>query len=722
MTTETQNNDQPPTSDSRLFGEFTWPTYEEWRTMVERQLKGEPFEHKLITQTYEGIPVQPLYRQEDQQAWPHLNSMPGFPPFVRGITALGHVHRPWAVCQELPYRTPHEFNWAMRHDLERGLDMVNLVLDKATLFGQDPDEANIGDVGRGGVSIATVDDLATALHKIDLEEIPIFMQASSAALPMTALLMALIRRQGKSTKKLRGCIGMDSLHTLVTEGAFPRSLAGAYDRMAQLMIWAKKYAPQMHTVNIHSQPYHNGGGSAVQEVAFVLATAVEYLRELLDRGLAIDHVAQRICFSFSIGSNFFMEVAKLRAARLLWAKAVTAFGGSPSSQKMSIHVRTSAWNKTIFDPYVNMLRATVEGFAGAIGGADSMHIGPFDEPLGLPDAFARRIARNSHLILQHESHLNKVIDPAGGSWYVETLTDAIARQAWALFQQVERMGGMGQALLAGFPQAQIAQTAAQRTGNIATRRDIFVGTNMFANLAENPSEVHQIDYEDLHKRRANYIVQHRTSLDNISNTIVLQKLVEVLNAELDNAIEAAIEAALAGATLGEIAKTLRTGDEIPTTIEPISPYRATETFESIRVASEIYRARTGSRPQVFLANMGPLAQHKARADFAADFFQVGGFEVVTNGGFATVRLAARAAIETEAPVIVICSSDESYPAIVPRLTRTIKRAEPKRIVIVAGRPGDQRDIYQKAGVDDFIHLGVNVYDKLFSLQHRLGII
>jgi methylmalonyl-CoA mutase len=417
-----------------------------------------------------------------------------------------------------------------------------------------------------------------------------------------------------------------------------------------------------------------------------------------------------------------MEVAKLRAARLLWAKAVAAFGGSRLSQKMTIHVRTSAWNKTIFDPYVNMLRATVEGFAGSIGGADSIHIGPFDEPLGLPDAFSRRIARNSHLILQHESHLNKVIDPAGGSWYVETLTDAIARQAWALFQQVERMGGMGQALLAGFPQAQIAQTAAQRTGNIATRRDVFVGTNMFANLTENPSEVHQIDYEDLHKRRANHIVQHRTSLDNLSNTIVLQKLVEVLNAELDNAIEAAIEAALAGATLGEIAKTLRTGDEIPTTIEPITPYRATETFESIRVASEIFRARTGSRPQVFLANMGPVSQHKARADFTVDFFQVGGFELVNNDGFSTVRLAARAAIETDAPVIVICSTDETYPTIVPRLTRTIKRAEPKRIVIVAGRPGEQRELYQKAGVDDFIHLGVNVYDKLFSLQHRLGII
>ena len=723
MTTAKQSKSQLRANGDQLFDQFEWPSYEEWRSIVEKQLNGASFEQKLITRTYEDIDIHPIYGQQEEQDWPHLHSLPGFSPYVRGTTALGNTRRPWGVCQELPYRTPAEFNWAVRHDLERGQTMVNLVLDKATLFGLDPDEAQVGDVGRGGVSIATVDDLATALLKIDLEQVPIFMQASSAALPMTALLIALMRRQGKSTKNLRGCIGMDSLQTLVSEGTFPRSLKGAYDRMAHLTIWAKKYAPQLRTVNVHGQPYHNGGGNAVQELAFVIATATEYVRELLARGLSIDDVARRMCFSFSLGSNFFMEVAKLRAARLLWAKVVAAFGGDENSQKMSIHVRTSAWNKTIFDPYVNMLRTSVEAFAGIIGGCDSLHVGPFDEALGLPDAFSRRIARNTHLILRHESHLNKVIDPAGGSWYLETLTNELARRAWKLFQEVEQKGGMGQALFEGFPQAQVARTASQRAANIAKRKDVFVGTNMFANPNEEPLEVPQVDYEALHARRANYVVQHRTSLDNTSNTIVLYKLVEVLDAQWEDTIEAAIDAAMAGATLGELAKTLRTGDEVATTIEPIRPYRATEAFESLRVANEVYESRTGLPPQVFLANLGPIPQHKARADFATDCFQAGGFQIVSNDGSPTVRAAARAAIDSGAPVIAICSSDETYPGLVPRLTRTVKRACPDTIVILMGRPAaDQEKTYRKAGVDDFIHLGADLFDKLLNLQKKLGIV
>lgn len=722
MAETAQPNSQPAIQTDRLFEEFPYPSYEEWRDIVEAQLKGAPFEKKLVTPTYEDINIQPIYRQEDQADWPHLNSQPGFPPYVRGTQALGHALTPWFVSQELPYRTPAEFNRAIRNDLERGQTAINMVLDKATLFGQDPDEAQVGDVGQGGLSIATVDDLATALSRIDLEQVPIFVQASSAALPMTALLMALVRRQGKSTARVRGCIGMDSLQTLVREGTFPRSLSGAYDRMAHLMTWVIKHAPQVRTVMVHSQPYHDGGGSAVQELAFTLATAVEYVRELLARGLSINDVARRTCFSFSIGSNFFMEIAKLRAARLLWAKAVAAFDGSPEAQKMTLHVRTSAWNKTIYDPYVNMLRTTVEALAGSIGGCDSMHVGPFDEALGLPDEFSRRIARNTQLILMHECRVNKVVDPAGGSWYVESLTDALARKAWALFQEVERKGGMGRALQEGFPQAQVAQTAARRAANIAKRKDIFVGTNMFVNLADNPLEVSQIDYEALHKKRAGYVARYRTSLDNTSNTLVLHKLADILEAEGDQIIESAIEAALAGATLGEIARTLRTGDHVITTVEPIRPQRGMEMFESLRVASGVHRAQTGSRPCVFLANMGPVAQHKARADFAADFFEVGGFEVIGNDGFRTVHKAATAALESDAPVVVICSTDETYPKLVPRLARTIKRKKPETMIFVAGRPGEYAEQFQAAGVDDFIYLGVDVYDKLFNLQRKLGIV
>ena len=714
MTTDSQNKE-------RLFAEFPHPSYEEWRRLVEQQLKGAPFEKKLVTRTYEDIEVQPMYRQEDVADLPHLGSAPGFPPYVRGATALGYLLKPWAIGQELPYSTVDEFNSALRYDLERGQTAVNLRPDKATLLGQDPDEAQIGDVGRDGVSIATVDDLARALAGIDLVKVPIFIQAHSAALPTTALLIALLRRQGKSTEKLQGSIEMDPLGILARAGTFPRSIAGAYDRMAHLMAWAKAHAPHLQTVTVHGQPYHDSGGSAVQELAFVLATAVEYVRELLARNLTIDEVAPRIRFSFSIGSTYFMEVAKLRAARMIWAKVVEAFGGHEASQSMSMHVRTSAWNKAVYDPYVNMLRTTIEAFAGSVGGCDSMHVGAFDEAIRPPDEFSRRIARNTQLILQQECYLTRVIDPAGGSWYVENLTGAIAQKAWALFQEVEKRGGMSQALPAGFPQEQVAQTAAQRATNLATRKDILVGVNMYLNLAEKPLEDNKPDYEALHKKRSNYVAQYRTSLNNTQSTLVLEKLSNILNAAPAHVMEAAIEAALAGATLGEIARTLRSGDEVKITIEPLPIQRRAEMFETLRAAAEAYQAQTGSPPQVFLANMGPLPQHKARADFAAGFFQIGGFEVIGNEGFSTPEAAAQAALASGAPVVVICSTDQTYPELVAPLTRAIKATRPETMVILAGYPADQVEAHKAAGVDDFIQIRANTYEILSNLQQKLGI-
>ncbi|MBI1878750.1 MAG: acyl-CoA mutase large subunit family protein [Chloroflexi bacterium] len=665
---------------NRLLSEFPHLTYEVWRQAAEQALKGAPFDKKLITPTYEGIDLQPIYRQEDVAGLPHLNSWPGFSPYVRHSRASGSVGEPWLICQELPYSTAEEFNNALRHDLARGQTAIHLLLDKATLLGQDPDEAWVGDVGQGGLSIATLDDLAKALAEVDLERIPIYVNASSAAQPTTALLMALVRRQGKSTAKLRGGIEMDPLGSLAREGTFPRSIAGAYDRMAELMAWAKTHAPQLTTVTVHGQPYHDGGGHAVQELAFVLATAVEYVREMLARNLAIDDIAWHIRFSFSVGANYFMEVAKLRAARWLWAKVVSAFGGSAAAQKMTLHVRTSAWNKTVYDPYVNMLRATTEAFAGVVGGCDSLHVSCFDEAIGLPNEFSRRLARNTHLILQQESHLTRVIDPAGGSWYVEKLTAQVAEQAWRLFQEVERQGGLGQALEAGFPQAQIAQTAAQRAANLAQRRDILVGTNMYPNLGEKPVEARTPDYEALHKKRAAYVGEYRTVLDNKRSTLVLEKLSHMLNSPPDQVMEAAIEAALAGATLGEIARTLRTGDE------------------------------------------GPIPQHRARADFSTSFLQVGGFEVIGNEGFATVDAAAQAALASGALLVVICSSDETYPELFAPLTQQIKAAKPETLVLLAGYPAGQVGAYQAAGVDEFIHLRANVYETLAGLQRKLGVV
>ncbi|MCG3210971.1 MAG: Methylmalonyl-CoA mutase [Anaerolineae bacterium] len=714
-----ETNSTPPSNSSRLLlEEFTPPTLEEWQAEAERSLKGRPLE-KLITKTYEGIDVQPMYRRADAADLPYLNSLPGFAPYLRGSAAAGYTTAPWLISQEIPYSTAADFNSALRYDMERGQTAVHLPLDQASQLGHDPDEALPGSVGADGVSIATVDDLAAALEGIDLEQTPLFFGATSAAVPTAALLFALVKRQGRDTANLRGSLEMDPLGTLARTGQLPRSVAGAYNVMAHLLRWSLLNAPHFLVVTVHGQPYADAGASAVQELAFVLATATEYLRQMIERGLSVNDVAPRLRFSLSVGGNYFMEVAKLRAARLVWAKVVKAFGGSDDAQKLTLHARTAAGNKTVYDPWVNMLRVTTEAFAGAVAGVDSLHTGHFDEAIGQPDEFSRRIARNTQIILQNEAHLSKVVDPAGGAYTVEKLTDDVARRAWTLFQQVEQQGGMAAALSAGFPQGQVAQVAAARTKNLATRKDVLVGTNRYPNLIETVPPARHPDHAALHQTRSQAIAEYRTGLSNEQNTAVLAALARVLDAKDEAVLAAAIDAALAGATLGELARTLRHGDETVTSVTPLALYRAAAPFEALRDFAEDYATEHGHRPRVFLANLGPIPQHKARADFATDFFQVGGFEVLNNNGFAAPDAAAQAALDSGAPIVVICSTDDDYPQAVPPICRQVKAANPDVTVVLAGYPADQIEAHKAAGVNEFIHVRADVVDVLGRLQGKL---
>ena len=698
------------------FSEFPPTPYEEWRKVVDKFLKGAPFEKRLITKTYEEIDLQPMYRREDVAGLPHLDSLPGFAPYLRGTSPLGYVTQSWDVAQELPCATPAEFNAALCADMSRGQNAVNLVLDHPTLSGVDADQAEAAQVGKGGLSISSVADLAQALNGVDLETTPIYIQASASALTFTALLAALVKQQGKSLAKVRGAVGMDPLSQLARDGHLSRDLDGIYGVMAQLTGWAVANAPQLQTITVQGHPYHNGGASTTQELAFALATAVEYIRAMQNRGLSIDDIAPRIRFSLSVGTNFFMEIARLRAARLLWAKIVKAFGGSDEAQKMSLHARTSSWNQTVYDPHVNLLRATTEAFSSAVGGCDSLHISPFDELLRTPDEFSRRIARNTHTVLREESHITRTVDPAGGSWYVENLTDSVGRKAWALFQDIEKQGGMVKALEAGWPQKQVADTAAKRAANIAKRKDIFVGSNMYPNLKETRLEPEAVDFAARQATRATALSQYRANAYADKKQAALDAL-----AQGGNKVEAAIQAALAGATLGEIAQAARADAKARVTITPICAYRGAQAFETLREAAEAFVARTGQRPQVFLATMGPLTQHKGRADFATAFLAVGGIETIYPAGFETADEAADAALASGAPAVVICSTDPTYPELVPPLAQKLKQANPGLIVLLAGYPADHVEAFKAAGVDDFIHLAANCQSLLSTLQKKMGV-
>ncbi|MCM3081350.1 methylmalonyl-CoA mutase family protein [Brevibacillus invocatus] len=699
-----------------LFQDFSVPTYDQWREEAEKSLKGASFDAKLLTKTYEGITLQPIYRKEDVQNLPHVAGVPGAAPYVRGTNALGYVTRGWEVSQEIPATSPKAFNEAAKHDLERGQTMLNLVLDRAALSGLDPNASVANTAVDHGVSIFHREDLDTAFSGLNLETLPLFLHTGYVALPMLALLLSHVEKAGADTSKLRGFVGADPLGTLLAEGQLPCSIQKCYDDLAQVTHWADQNAPHLRTIHVQSHPYHNSGANAVQELAFSLATAVEYIRALMERGLSIEQIAPKIQFSFSIGSQSFMEIAKLRAARLLWSTIVEAYGGSAEAQKMNIHARTSAWNKTVLDPYVNLLRASTEAFSAIIGGIDSLHVSAFDEVIRPANEFSRRIARNTQIILEQEAHLSKVADPAGGSWYVEWLTDALAEKAWRLFQQVEEQGGMLRAIEVDFPQSEIEQIAMKKSESIAQRKDRIVGTNMYANIQEQPIAT---DADTaIYQERLACLKAHIESHD---QEAILESW-KAKKSVAQDVMQQAVQAANSGATLGTLTKAWIDDQIQAATVRPLRIHRAAEAFESLRSRAEKHLQKTGDRPQVFLASVGPLAKHKARADFSAEFFAVGGFEVLRPDPVTKAEEATKAAVASGASIVVICSDDESYPSFVEEMARLFKTSKPDAILLLAGLPASEEiNVYKAAGVDDFIHVRSNCYQMLHDLQERIGV-
>ena len=715
------NSPGPQTADNKLLAEFSPVGYEDWKKLVQSELKDAPFDKKMFTATYEGIQLRPIYRREDAATLAHVNSLPGFAPFVRGAHAAGYVKEPWKVSQEIAYSNPADFNNAARNSISRGLNALNMVLDQATRNGHDPDWAAPEQVGFGGLSIATLDDLSRALDGIDLEKTFLLVRSGASAMPFAALLVALARKRKKTPTALRGCVEMDPLAVLAHEGKLPQSMDGAYREMASFTRWAAERAPHLQTICVHSRAWHEAGANAVQELAFTLATALEYFRAMDQRELGVDVVAPRTRFAITVGVNFFMEIAKLRALRMLWSRLVSALGGNENSQKLTLHVRTSQWNKTVYDPYNNMLRTTVEAFAGVLGGCDSMQVGAFDEVLRRPDDFSQRIARNTQLVLQKECHLDHVIDPAGGSWFVENLTAELANRAWALFQEVEKLGGMEAALRAGFPQKTVAATAGEKLKAVTRRRDSIVGVNQYANPKEQPLERPLVDAKAFHKHRVQQVASYRTSLEEEESEVVLQKLAKVVNSKGTELFEACVDAVLAGATLGEITRAVRISDSICPPVTPVCITRAAAPIEKLRAAMDRYVARTQERPQAFLCNMGSLKEHKARADFSRGFLGVGGYDVLSPEGFKTPEAAAEAFAKSKARIAVFCSTDDNYPTLVPALIKALREKRADAIIILAGYPQDHIEAFKQAGVDDFIHIRADALETLSKLHSKLGI-
>ncbi|MGF1482730.1 MAG: methylmalonyl-CoA mutase family protein [Opitutales bacterium] len=696
---------------TKLLDGFQAPTYDEWKSAAEALLKGAPFEKKMLTPTPEGITLQPIYRREDAAAKGLLGGPgPGQGDFLRGTQALGYRQETWEAAQEIPCSSPEAFNEALLAALNRGQNAINLLLDIATQNGVDPDGARDGEVGACGVSIATVGDVAKAFEGVYLTAVPLHVQCGASALPFASLLHAHLKFSGVDPQAMRGSLGTDPIGILARAGRLESSLEQAFSEMAWLMQYHHQHAPQLRVADPSGLPYVSAGASAVEELAFTLSSAVETFRELGKRGVDIAQAAPLTRMTLSVGPQFFMEVAKLRAARQLWHKVVTAFGGSPEAARLRLHARTTFYNKAIVDPYVNMLRSTTEALAAVIGAADSLHVGAFDEIFRVPDTFSRRIALNTQIILAEECDLRAVVDPAGGCWFIEDLTAEVASQAWALFQEVEKQGGMLEALQTGFVQDRIATTAAGREKLHDQRRNVQIGCNLFPNLSEPTPESNLPDYAKVREQRARAVSEFRVSADVQSDAEVLNRLSVIPGKTGPEAINAMIEAAAAGASVGEICRSLRGEPEDKATVSALPFKRLSQKFEGLRLAARFYAEKHGHGPRLYLANLGPLRRHKLRADFTRGFFETGGFEVLYPKGQDDPHVAAKEAATSKAKVVAICSTDDAYVEAVPAFCQALKATQPGVKIILAGDPGEHKDAYLSAGLDDFISIRSNNYD------------
>ncbi|MCX6252469.1 MAG: methylmalonyl-CoA mutase family protein [Bacteroidetes bacterium] len=627
----------PQEKNKHLFSEFPPVSTEQWEELIRYDLKGADYDKKLIWKTDEGFDVRPYYRGEDLENLEYLRSLPGDYPFVRGNK---NQRNNWIIRQDFHSADLHEANRLALEAIAKGTDAVGFNVKEITTHKQ------INQLLEG------IDLTRTGIHFISSRSYPLTLE----------LFIYEVGHRQLGGEKISGSINFDPISFLLLTGNSCFSGNNNFEEAEYLINTAYKRLPEMKVITVNGHYYQDAGSTLVQELAFSLASGHEYLSELVSKGFSADVIAPRIQFCLATGSDYFLEIAKLRAARLLWAKIVEQYHPeNQGSMNMFIHSVTSMRNKTIYDPFVNMLRTTTEGMAAAIGNADSISILPFDLTYKDPDDFSLRIARNQQLIFKEESHLDKTIDPAAGSYYIESLTDSIAFQAWNLFKLVEEKGGMIACIKSGFVQVEVEKSCRKKSTDIIQRKTVSIGTNQYPNLLENMLE----KIERVHD-------------ENVKEPAVPYKKLKIS--------------------------------------------RSTEVFETLRLATERHIRNGNKKPSIFLFTIGNLAMRKARAAFATNFFGIAGYEIIDNPGFSTVEEGVEAAVQSCSEIIVICSSDNEYTLLAPEICKGIKGQDPGKIVIIAGYPNEIIDSLKEAGIDDFIHLRSNLIETLAKYHKKLGIL
>jgi len=614
----------------KLFTEFAPVTTEQWEAKINADLKGKDYERALVWKTPEGFSVRPYYRQENLESLNHLDVLPGEFPFVRGTSKNGNN---WMIRQDIQVKNPEEANKKALEVLGKGVNSLGFVFESCQKV--------------------TKADLAVLLNNICLEAAEVNFVCPCSSNNIAEVFAALIAEGKWNKENVRASVSADPVGAFVLKG----KLADDAFEALKNTIENTAVAPKLRVIAINGKYFANSGASVTQELAFSLATGAEYLTRLTDLGLSVDAVAKKIKFNFGIGNNYFMEIAKLRAARLLWAQIVKAYGPECNcAAKLVAHSETNSYNKTVYDPYVNMLRTQTEAMSAALGGAQSITVLPFDAIYEEPTAFAERIARNQQILLKEESHLDKIVDPAAGSYYIENLTNSLVDQAWKLFIEVQEKGGFIAAFREGFVQKAVKEMAGKRNLNFALRRENLLGTNQFPNFGEQ------------------------------------------LTKEIDNSVFNPVD--------------LTAGDA---EVETLKPYRGAQAFEALRYKTDVY-TKNNKRPVTFMLTIGNLAMRKARAQFSCNFFAVAGFEVIDNNGFATAEEGVAAAKAAKADIVVVCSSDEEYAEVAPAVAKLLNN----EILVVAGAP-ECRPQLEEQGIKNFISMKSNILEELKAYQSLLGI-
>lgn len=683
------------TPAERLLTDFPEHSYEQWHQAAEALLKGASFEKRLVSQTYENITIQPIYRHEDIASLEHRNHLPGADSLVRGSHPQGFLKTGWEVSQELKAATPAELNGLAQEGLSGGQSELNIVVG----CGQ-------GECCKGGVALHCVADVTTALAGVAVDAIATYWQTGPASVPVAALVIAGADQLGVPAAQLRGGFDNDPFAELVAKGSLRHALATRFDHMAALTDYAAQHAPQLRTIAAKGDVYHNAGATATQELGYVIATLVSYIEEMTARGLAPEAVLPHIRIGLAVGSDYFMEIAKIRAARWLWSKIAASYGVPDAP--VHIHACTSKWNKTSYDAHTNMLRVTSEAFAAVVAGVDSLHIGPYDEIAGHTDEFSRRIARNIHIILREECGLDHVIDPAGGSTYIEWLTDQIAAKSWEIFQGIEARGGMLAGLENGSVQQSVAAVCQAKFQNIRRRKDKIVGSNMYPD-----AKGHKLT-----------VLTPECKAKQAPASDAPPPPPAAVSASADAAmVEQAIAAAKNGAT--RLALAIATGlantDGAPS-VTPLPARRAAEEYEALRDAAAAFAAKTGAAPAILLLNIGPSGRYRLRADWTASFFEAAGFAIDGTRDFATTGEAVAALTASPAVIAVITSDDATYQECVVPLAAAAKAARPGISLLVAGAPGDHEAAWRSAGVDEFVNVRSNNYELNAQLLTKAGVL